>query len=424
MRARLILVASLTLLAVPAAALDWEYVGMDGIQATRLALDPLRDRLFVGTHEGFHYLDLASGDWTERDWEGWIGRQVYAVDYANALPLRVITGRENAFFKGYLEYSDDLGASESWVYESTGGRVTDLVHADGGPHWACTWSDIAPGELLRSTNAGESWTPVGGHGFYAMTDLERGLAGELYLAGNAGVKWSLDGGTSWESISGDLPAGYGVYCVVSVRPGGDNVPPTSLLASIDPGLYYSDSPGHWTPLLATACRRAIGLPVPGDPWPAPDALAAVTWDGRVLVSRSFGASWDDETGALPGTPIDLIYSPSDDGLYLLTAAHGLYRFQDVITAAGESPAAALQLAAFPNPFNPVTTLRFSLPQAGRVSLRIFSADGRAVATLIDGELPAGETRHAWRPEGLASGVYLARLETAAGRSMMRLVLLK
>ena len=421
---RTLFAAVLIALALPAAALDWEYLGMAGIDATRVVVDPAHDRVFVGTYEGFHYFDLASSQWTERDWEGWIGRQVYAIDYAHAVPSRVITGRENAFFKGYFEYSDDLGATETWVYESTGGRVTDLIHDDGGTHWACTWSDVAPGELLRSTNAGESWTPVAGHGFYAMTDLDRTDTGELLLAGDAGVKWSLDGGASWQSINGNLPAGSGAYCVRYVNPGGDALPPTSLLAGIDLGLYYSNVPGQWTQLLATACRRAIGLPVPGGMWQSPDALAVVTWDGRVLLSRSFGDTWDDETGALPGTPIDLAYSPWDDGLYVLTAAHGLYRYQDVITAAGESPAAPLHLSAYPNPFNPSTTLSLRLPAAGHATLRIFDARGRAVETLLARELPAGETRVAWRPERLASGVYLVRLETATGRSQQRLVLLK
>lgn len=411
-------------LALPALALDWEYLGMDGIQATRVVVDPLHARVFVGTTEGFHYLDQSTDTWTERDWEDWIGREVHALDYAHAIPQRVLTGRENAFFKGYLEYSDDLGATEHFVYESTGGQVTDLIHLDGGPHFACTWSDIAPGELLRSTNAGASWTPLAGHGFYALSDLERGPEGELYLAGNVGVKWSQNEGANWTSLNGNLPAGYHVYCVAFVKPGGDTPPPTSLLAAIDPGLYYSENPGVWTPLLATACRRAIGLPVPSGSWPAPDHFAVLTWNGRVLLSRDFGASWDDETAALPGTPIDLAYSPSDDGLYVITANRGLYRCKDVITATDMAPPPALALSAYPNPFNPATTLSLRLPAPGRACLSIFDAAGRVVATLIDRELPAGETRLAWQPQGLASGVYLARLETGDGQAQQRLVLLK
>jgi hypothetical protein len=38
--------------------------------------EPVNGRIFVGTLEGFHYLEQATGVWTNRDWEGWIGRQV------------------------------------------------------------------------------------------------------------------------------------------------------------------------------------------------------------------------------------------------------------------------------------------------------------------------------------------------------------
>jgi hypothetical protein len=215
-----------------------------------------------------------------------------------------------------------------------------------------------------------------------------------------------------------------VYCAAFVKPGGDTPPETSLLACLDGGLYYSNTPGVWTRLVFQACRRAIGLPVPGNPWPLPDAFAVLTTNGRVLISRNSGAGWDDETGNLPGTPIDLAYCAWDDGLYVLTVEHGLYRYQDVITAAQTAPAASARLVAYPNPFNPATTLSLRLPAAGHARLRVYGADGRAVATLLEREVPAGETRVEWQPAGLASGVYLARLETAAGTRTARLVLLK
>ena len=419
---RLVLATALLLLAATAAALDWEYVGMDGVSATTITVDPLHELVFVGTYEGFHYLDLPTGTWTERDWEDWIGRQVYAVDFADDLPGRVITGRENAWFKGYLEVSDDLGATETFVYESTGGRVTDIMHADLSDHWACTWSDVAPGELLRSTDAGVSWSTVGGHGFSAMTDLELPGSGELYVAGDAGVKWTHDDGATWESLNGDLPTGQGVYCICYAYAGGDVLTPTSLFASLDAGVYFSETPGDWTPMLTTSCRRLVSLPVPV--YLAPDALAAVTWDGRVLVSRNFGGSWDDETGILPGTPIDAAYCPYDRGLYVLTSTRGLYRFRNVVTETPSAPAARLAVDAWPNPFNPSTTLRIELPAAGPTTLRIHDVQGRTVATLLDGAQPAGERRLVWRPDGLSSGVYLARLSSASGDVSTRLILLK
>jgi hypothetical protein len=68
---------------------------------------------------------------------------------------------------------------------------------------------------------------------------------------------------------------------------------------------------------------------------------------------------------------------------------------------------------FPNPFNPMTTIRFVIPSRSRVSLSVFSVMGEHIATLVDGDLEAGEHAVGWRPEGLASGTYFYRLQTGS-----------
>ena len=78
----------------------------------------------------------------------------------------------------------------------------------------------------------------------------------------------------------------------------------------------------------------------------------------------------------------------------------------------------------PNPFNPVTTIRFELPQSGRVSLRIYDVAGRLVRTLLEGApMPAGPGTAVWRGmddggKSVASGTYFCRL-TAGSRSTIR-----
>ncbi len=85
---------------------------------------------------------------------------------------------------------------------------------------------------------------------------------------------------------------------------------------------------------------------------------------------------------------------------------------------------ASSLAAAPNPFNPATTLRFVLDAAGPARVEVFDVAGRRVATLCDEVLAAGPHALAWRPQDLASGLYLARLTTAAGTSTARVTLLE
>lgn len=64
---------------------------------------------------------------------------------------------------------------------------------------------------------------------------------------------------------------------------------------------------------------------------------------------------------------------------------------------------------FPNPFNPKTTIRYTLPVEGRVVLSIYDIQGRLVTKLIDKVQPAGYYAWSWG-EGIASGVYFCRLE--------------
>ncbi|MCB9512907.1 MAG: T9SS type A sorting domain-containing protein [Candidatus Latescibacteria bacterium] len=101
------------------------------------------------------------------------------------------------------------------------------------------------------------------------------------------------------------------------------------------------------------------------------------------------------------------------------------------TAAGDAPAPTTSalLAPQPNPFNPKTSLRFSLGMAGRAELSVLDLAGRRVRRLQAGALEAGEHRVDWdgrddRGHAVAAGVYLVQLETASERLTRKAVLLK
>ncbi len=76
----------------------------------------------------------------------------------------------------------------------------------------------------------------------------------------------------------------------------------------------------------------------------------------------------------------------------------------------------------PNPFNPTTTIRFSLASQSQVHLAVYNLEGERVAVVLDGILPAGDHAIDFDGRKLASGVYLYRLE-AAGRSISKKMLL-
>lgn len=66
-------------------------------------------------------------------------------------------------------------------------------------------------------------------------------------------------------------------------------------------------------------------------------------------------------------------------------------------------------SAYPNPFNPSTTIGFDLPVASRVTITIYDLLGKVVDVVKDGVEPAGSRSLTWDASGIASGVYLYRL---------------
>ncbi len=82
---------------------------------------------------------------------------------------------------------------------------------------------------------------------------------------------------------------------------------------------------------------------------------------------------------------------------------------------------------YPNPFNPETTIAFTLPESGPVTLELYDITGRRVATLLDRSMDSG--RHTVRFDarnhtGLASGVYLYRLQSPSRQSVRKMTILK
>ena len=72
---------------------------------------------------------------------------------------------------------------------------------------------------------------------------------------------------------------------------------------------------------------------------------------------------------------------------------------------------------YPNPFNPVTTIEYSLPQASVVTLVIYDLLGRQVAELVNSEKKGGYHKAVWNGDQNASGLYFARM--SAGDPMSR-----
>ena len=131
-------------------------------------------------------------------------------------------------------------------------------------------------------------------------------------------------------------------------------------------------------------------------------------------------------------PIDYRFSHQISGLEGQTVYYrlkqldfdGQFEYSDVVAIDLPTATVATLYPAYPNPFNPSTTISFTLPVEGKIQLSVYDAMGREVRELIDGVLPAGyHTRH-FEATGMANGTYMYRLVTPAQTLTGTVLLLK
>jgi hypothetical protein len=79
---------------------------------------------------------------------------------------------------------------------------------------------------------------------------------------------------------------------------------------------------------------------------------------------------------------------------------------------------------YPNPFNSSTKIQFSIPSAGRVSLKVYTMLGSVVMDLVDKTMSPGTYRIEFSPATLPSGIYFYTLATNEFRMTKKLILMK
>ena len=150
-------------------------------------------------------------------------------------------------------------------------------------------------------------------------------------------------------------------------------------------------------------------------------------DGNVRTSQASPPDFEGES-------FEHTFTAAGDYTVVLTAFDGLLTGTDSLTvsiASGvdteslELPETFVLKSAYPNPFNPTTTVTYGLPAASEVRITATDLLGRQVATLVAGDMmSAGYYTVQLNADGLASGTYLIRMEAGDFVATQQVVLLK
>ncbi len=297
----------------------------------------------------------------------------------------------------------------TWPWNNTDRGMFYSFAASGGRLWAGTDAGV-----LVSTNRGIMWTGDGPWmSIYtlAVGQLNGQPATADLFAGTwlDGVLRSTDNGVTWTWAGSGLPATVVLALAAMPAQGGGDARDL-LVGTWGSGVFISTDRGtSWT-------ASNVGLT---HPWVYALAVSgshvfAGTRGGGVFVSHDRGASWapineglaELDVVSLALTDAELIAGTEGGGVWKRSLS-GI-RYSEVGDT--DVPVSFRLEQNYPNPFNPSTTIRYGLPNRSYVTLTVFNPLGQQVATLVQDEQEAGYHEVQFDASGLASGVYLYRLQ--------------
>ncbi len=183
--------------------------------------------------------------------------------------------------------------------------------------------------------------------------------------------WSVSDENALSPVSDDVPGIYSLTLAIDETPG-------SLIAY----KFYIES--------------GDGRPLPND-----------GWEGEV----GPGENGNREFNLEPDLILPVVFFNNEDE-------------HDTSAGEHESPHSFVLYQNYPNPFNPGTIIAYELPETADVRLELYNAAGQRVAVLVNGTRTAGQHQIYFEADGLASGLYLYRLQAGDQVLTRKMTLIK
>jgi hypothetical protein len=305
--------------------------------------------------------------------------------------------------------STDYGLTWQQKYSTSGEIPTIAVDfTNPGVAWATKWG--GGNGLLKSTDYGATWTLQTGFTQSMWGVHVQPTDGNVVIAGcySCGTSWrSKNGGQTWTQIP-IASTNYQFAIIDSMN----------QFAAQGNGFYKLDSQFFIPVELASFSAQLIGKDVILN-WTTATELNNQGFE----VERSFDNENFTKIGFVPGfgTTTEMksySFKTSD-----VSAGVQYYRLKQIdfdgtatiynsVEVTGTVPNTFVLNQNHPNPFNPSTTISFSLPVAANVNIKLFNMLGQEVAQISEGEFQAGNHNVEFNARDLSSGAYIYTLEAS------------
>jgi photosystem II stability/assembly factor-like uncharacterized protein len=295
--------------------------------------------------------------------------------------------------------------------------------------------------VYRSINYGSSWTKSNAAAFpsqvndMSVSKYDNGASVVYACLNSAGDKLRVFDAGTWY----DRDAGLGANTVRHVEPHMTNISTGyALMNGLTAGqkIYKTTNRGvNWTNISGDMPNVPMSAMIPH---PTDNNKLYVGTEMGCYRSTNGGTNWQRWNNAMANatqvTEMGYIDSIAANGkFYVVAATYGRSIYYREVSGddpigitgnEGEVPQHYELSQNYPNPFNPVTKIKFALPTSDNVKLEVFDLLGRSVATLINGEMKAGNHIHEFNASTLSSGIYFYRITTSKLVDTKKMILVK
>ena len=382
------------------------------------------EQVFAGTFEGlfrstddginWQLLDIGSDNVT---------RSIYSL---------AVDSNDHLFAGSYASVFRSMDGGENWVKLSNGLAdallILSLAINNANGH---LFAGSKQGVVFRSIDNGESWTRLES-GLSNNTDDVLTLAinanGQIFAGTFDGVLRSTDDGDHWTQINNGILYEFDDIFSLAISNQGH-----LFAGSYFEGVYRStDNGDHWeaakTALTSTGIVSSLVFNADGHLFAGMEGITSSLGADGMFFSIDNGENWAQINSGLSNTNVAALAASSSGTVFAGTLGSGVYRSAGSITSLKEmaesTPTAFSLKQNYPNPFNPETTIRFSLPKASFVMLKIFNVLGEEVATLVNQELHAGVHRVIFNAHDLPGSVYFCQMRAGNFVQQRKLVVVK